>query len=175
MDEKLNYAMGIDQIRKFLPHRFPFLLLDRVLEIKPCGDVNDDKPSSAKIGTTVRALKNVTINEPFFQGHFPEISIVPGVILIESMAQASCFALYPFLAKKLDEVAKNFQCVLVGVDTARFRRPVVPGDQIMIEAVVTKCRGKLWAFDCKMTVDGHPVAEAELLANMMLREDVPAN
>jgi 3-hydroxyacyl-[acyl-carrier-protein] dehydratase len=164
------YRLNIDQIMKFLPHRAPFLLLDRVLEIHPTGDVSDMAPAG-KVGTKVVGLKNVTYNEPYFQGHFPGYAILPGVLLIEIMAQTASFSVYPYLFHQaggnLEALARSFQCILVGVDSARFRRPVVPGDTLKIETVVTKCRGKLWAFQCLITVDGQRVAEADILANLV--------
>lgn len=167
-----RYQLSIDQIRKYLPHRQPFLLVDRILEILPTGDVNDQTFNQTKIGTKVVGLKNVSYNEPQFQGHFPTFSILPGVMIIESMAQVASFSLYPFMEKDLDRVARDFQCILVGVDGARFRKPVVPGDSLRIQTVVTKCRGRLWVFQCEATVAGEKVAEAEILANLMLKSDV---
>lgn len=166
-----RYRLNIDQIRRFLPHRQPFLLIDRVLEVHPTGDVNDANFGNQNVGTKVVALKNVSFNEPCFQGHFPDMSILPGVLIVEAMAQATSFSLYPYLVKDLDKL-KDFQCILVGVDNARFRKPVVPGDSMKIETEVTKCRGKLWAFHCVATVDGQKVAEADLLANFMLKSEV---
>jgi len=160
------YRLDINQIQRFLPHRFPFLLIDRVLEIHPTGPL-DAPPPSAEVGTRVVAIKNVSGNEPFFQGHFPGFAIFPGVLLIEAMAQTACFSIYPNLVKDLDRLSKSFQCILVGVDQARFRKPVIPGDTVRIETEVTKCRGKLWAFQCTAIVDGQKVAEAEILANLM--------
>ncbi len=167
-----RYRMGSDQIRKFLPHRFPFLLIDKILEIHPKGDLDDKVGNSAKVGGRVVALKNVTFNEPYFQGHFPELSIVPGVLLIETMAQAASFALYPYYEDALKSVQDSFQCILVGVDNARFRKPVEPGDTLIADVTVTKCRGKIWAFGCTLKVDGAVVAEADLLANFVLRSEV---
>lgn len=167
-----RYRMGVDQIQKFLPHRAPFLLLDRILEIHPAGDTSKAYPGSEAIGSRVVARKNVTYNEPFFQGHFPGMAILPGVLIIEAMAQAASFTLYPYLEKDLERRAKDFQCILVGVDQTRFRRPVVPGDTLTIETVVTKCRGRLWAFQATASVDGQKVAEAEVLANLTFKSEV---
>ncbi len=163
--DKNPYTLGIDKIQKYLPHRFPFLMIDRVLEIHPIGSL-DDLTHHNKVGIRVVAQKNVSINEPQFQGHFPSYAIMPGVLQIEAMAQAASFSLYPYLAQDLDRLAKDLQTILIGVDGVRFRRPVVPGDTLRIETKVTKARGKLWAFECKATVDGQPTAEAELLANL---------
>ena len=95
---------------------------------------------------------------------------MPGVLILEAMAQTACFSLYPFFEVNPDK-ARDFQCFLIGVDSARFRRPVVPGDALRVETEVTKCRGKLWAFQCNVTVDGQRVAEAEILANLILKGD----
>jgi 3-hydroxyacyl-[acyl-carrier-protein] dehydratase len=160
-----KYRLSVDQIRKFLPHRYPFLLVDRILEIHPAGDVSDPTPGAAKIGTRVIGRKSISFNENCFQGHFPEFSIFPGVLIIESMA------FYPYIEKNLEKIAKDLQCILVGVDNVRFRKPVVPGDVMQTEAVVTKCRGRIWAFQVVATVDGERVAEADLLANLILKGD----
>jgi 3-hydroxyacyl-[acyl-carrier-protein] dehydratase len=167
--EPLSYRLSIEQIRQFLPHRAPFLLVDRVLEIHPAGDLDDPAPT-ARVGTRVVALKNVTYNEPCFQGHFPTYSILPGVLVIEIMAQTASFSAFPYLVRDLNAISesvKDFSCILVGVDGARFRRPIVPGDTLRIETTVTKCRGRLWAFQCVATVEGHKVAEAEIIANLV--------
>lgn len=160
------YRLDMNQIQKFLPHRSPFLLIDRVLEIKLGGSL-DGAPPCAPLGTRVVAIKNVSYNEPYFQGHFPEYPIVPGVLIVETMAQTACFSIYPSMEKQLDLLQGQFQCILVGVDGARFRKPVVPGDTLRIETEVVKCRGRLWAFQCTALVDGQKVAEAEILANII--------
>ncbi len=161
-----TYALGVDQIREFLPHRAPFLLVDRVLEIHPIGDLTDAS-SQNKAGIRVVAIKNVTYNEPCFQGHFPNFSIFPGVLILEAMAQTASFSIYPYLIKDISRLAKDFKCILVGISDARFRHPVVPGDRLRIETVVTKCRGRLWVFECKAFVEDTIVAEAEVKANLM--------
>ncbi len=161
-----SYSLNINEIQKFLPHRIPFLLIDRILEIHPVGDI-ESAPLAAAKGTKVVALKNVTYNEPYFQGHFPGFAIVPGVLLIETMAQAASFSVYPSLAQDVSSLSRDFQCVLVGVDRARFRKPVIPGDTLRIETEVMKCRGKLWTFACNIFVEKQRVAEAEILANLV--------
>lgn len=163
--EKNPYYLDINQIQKFLPHRSPFLLIDRVLEIHVNGSM-DQAPPFAPIGTRVVAIKNVSYNEPYFQGHFPGFAILPGVLILETMAQAASFSVYPSMQKNLAQLSKDFQCVLVGIDSARFRKPVLPGDTLRIETEVVKCRGRLWAFKCVALVDGQKVAEAEILANL---------
>src|SRR5690348_6805267 len=92
------FSLNINQIQRFLPHRAPFLLVDRILEIHPTGSI-DEPPPSANVGTRVIALKNVCVNEPYFQGHFPGFAIVPGVLLVETMAQAASFSVYPSMVK----------------------------------------------------------------------------
>ena len=169
MSEAAGYRCSIEEIRKFLPHRAPFLFVDRVLEVHPAGPIKDIKTDN-NVGTRVVAIKNYTFNEPFMQGHFPDFSIVPGVILVVSMAQAASFSIYPYLKEKLGKMVPGtaFSVVLTGVDGARFRRPVVPGDTVRMETVVTKTRGPLWMFQCKAFVDGALVAETELMASLTL-------
>ena len=148
-------------ILKLLPHRYPFLLVDRIV------DMDGDR--------SAMGIKNVAANEPYFQGHFPGFSILPGVLIIEIMAQAASFSVYPYMAASValgvESMARQFQCILVGVDSARFRKPVVPGDTLRIETTVTKCRGRLWAFQCTALVDGQRVAEADLMANLISTSD----
>lgn len=172
MIEPNRYRLGVDQIRKYLPHRQPFLLVDRILEIHPTGDLSDPTGGPSKVGIRVVGLKNISYGESCFSGHFPEFSIFPGVWVIESMAQVACFSLYPYLEKDLSKLSRDFECILAGVDATRFRRPVVPGDSLVIESVVTKCRGKIWGFDCIARVDGVVVAEAALLANLVYKGEV---
>lgn len=162
------YSLNINQIQHFLPHRSPFLLIDRILEIHPAlgPDSSETIPFSG-IGTKVVALKNVTFNEPYFLGHFPGFSIVPGVLLIETMAQTASFSIYPSWVKNREKLGKDFQCILVGVDKARFRKPVTPGDTMKITSEVIKNRGMLWGFRCSITVEEQRVAEAEILANLL--------
>jgi 3-hydroxyacyl-[acyl-carrier-protein] dehydratase len=166
MTPEINYSLNIQQIQRFLPHRTPFLLVDRILEIHPTGPLDAGAPM-AELGTKVVGIKNVSFNEPYFQGHFPNYPIVPGVLIVETMAQVASFSVYPNLAKDIDRLSRDFQCILVGVDQARFRKPVVPGDTLRIETEVIKRRGSLWAFWCVAMVNGQKVAEAEILANLV--------
>ena len=138
------HAMDIQQIHSLLPHRYPFLLIDRVLDSAP--------------GKRLRAMKNVTINEPFFQGHFPTKPVMPGVLLIEAMAQAT-----GLLAMESSDVPKEAIYYLVGVDKARFKRPVVPGDQLIFEVEVLKHKREIWVFAAEAKVDGNLVASAEIM------------
>jgi 3-hydroxyacyl-[acyl-carrier-protein] dehydratase len=139
--------MTIQEILKLLPHRYPMLLVDRVLEIEP--------------GKRIKAIKNVTANEPHFTGHFPGAPIMPGVLILESMAQ--CGALM-FLQELPDRESKLF--LFGGVDKARFRRPVVPGDQLVLEVECIQRRSNSARVRGVATVDGVVVAEAEILSVM---------
>jgi 3-hydroxyacyl-[acyl-carrier-protein] dehydratase len=144
--------LDINSIQEILPHRYPFILVDRILEVDP--------------GKRIVGIKNVTINEPFFQGHFPGFPIMPGVLIIEAMAQTwgiCVFALQP-------ELAESKNLFFSGIDNARFRRPVVPGDQLRLVMQLVKHRGILWKFSGVATVDGDLVAEAELLASVIDKE-----
>ncbi|RYZ67985.1 MAG: beta-hydroxyacyl-ACP dehydratase [Proteobacteria bacterium] len=160
----MNLPLGADEIRNFLPHRFPFLLVDRVLEIDMKGDAADLNGNDTKIGSKIVAIKMITQNESVFQGHFPGRSIFPGVMTIEALAQAACFALYPGVHAQSRKT--EFQVALAGVSNVRFRRPVVPGDRLVLEAVVKKARTSIWVFDAKAYVDDKVVCEAELMAQI---------
>jgi 3-hydroxyacyl-[acyl-carrier-protein] dehydratase len=139
------------QIRKFLPHRYPFLLVDKVIAIE------DEKK--------ITAIKNVTANEPFFTGHFPQAPIMPGVLMIEALAQASGLLL--FNAFGLTERDEKDMFFLAGVDEARFKRMVVPGDQLRLEVEVLKQRLNLWKFKGNATVEGELACSATF---MIVRE-----
>jgi 3-hydroxyacyl-[acyl-carrier-protein] dehydratase len=137
--------MNINEIMGLLPHRYPFLLVDRVLECEP--------------GKRLLAVKNITINEPFFQGHFPGKPVMPGVLIIEGMAQAT-----GLLARQsTDKASDDSIYLLVGVDKARFKRPVEPGDQLMMEVELSKCRRDIWVFAARASVDGKVVASADIM------------
>lgn len=139
--------IDVKEIQTILPHRYPFLLIDRILELDP--------------GKSAKGLKNVTINEPFFNGHFPGYPIMPGVLIIEAMAQVG-----GVLAFKSASV-NNKVVYFMGIDNARFRKPVTPGDTLTISVVVTKSRGSIWAFKAEAHVGEALVAEAELMATIM--------
>lgn len=165
--EKPHYHLEQKEIQGFLPHRAPFLLVDRILSITgplPMDDAN----LKNRIGIKVTGLKNVSINEPFFQGHFPGTPIMPGVLIIETMAQIASFSMYPRLQalSKLNG-DESFQCLLVGVDGARFRHPVIPGDTLKIETNCVSCRSNVWTFECEAFVGEKRVAEAKLMANII--------
>ena len=138
-------TLDILQIQEFLPHRYPFLLVDRVLECEP--------------GVRLLGLKNVTYNEPFFQGHFPHAPIFPGVLIIEALAQAT-----GLLASQSDEsLGKGVTYYLAAVDNARFKRLVVPGDQLMLEIKFLKSKRNIWSFDCRAEVNGELAASAQIM------------
>jgi 3-hydroxyacyl-[acyl-carrier-protein] dehydratase len=138
--------LDIQKIKEYLPHRYPFLLVDRVLEIEP--------------GKRLLAYKNVTYNEPFFTGHFPELPIMPGVLIIEALAQAT-----GLLASETapEVLGKGMTYYLVGLDKVRFKRPVVPGDRLMLEATYLRHKRNIWAFSCRAEVEGEFVASAEIM------------
>ena len=135
-----------EEIKKFLPHRYPFLLVDRVTECIP--------------GETLTAIKNVTVNEPFFQGHFPQKAIMPGVLIIEALAQAT--GLLGF--RTMSEIAReDLLYMLVGVDNVRFKRQVIPGDQLVLNVRLEKKSRSIWKFTCEATVDDELVTSASML------------
>lgn len=135
-----------------LPHRFPFLLVDRVDEM-----VRGAGPG--RIGTKIRAIKNVTFNEPFFPGHFPHRPVMPGVLQLEAMAQAAALACIEKDGPKMD-------VAIAAVDNARFRRPVVPGDTLEISAEVVKDRGQILQLRCEARVRGQVASEVDIMAKM---------
>jgi 3-hydroxyacyl-[acyl-carrier-protein] dehydratase len=141
--------MTIKEIEKILPHRYPFLLLDRVEEIIP--------------KESIKAYKNITIGEHVFQGHFPGHPIYPGVMIIEGMAQAGGVLAFKSIGIKEDEI-KDKVVYFMSIDRAKFRNPVTPGDKLDYFITVIKNRGKVWVFDGKAFVNGELVAEAELKA-----------
>ena len=135
-------AIDINKIMKLLPHRYPFLLVDRVLEFTP--------------RQSITAIKNVTINEPFFQGHFPDFPVMPGVLIIEALAQTA--ALLTFTEEKADDAVYYF----AGIDGARFKKPVLPGDQLVMVATYQREKAGIYKFHVKATVDGELAAEADI-------------
>ena len=159
-----RYRMDVPQILRYLPHRAPFLMIDRVLEIHPNGDLNDFSPANM-VGIRVVTQKCVSYNEPYFVGHFPNMPILPGVLITEMMAQTASMSLYPYIEHRLEEFAKSFQTVLTGMDNVRFRKPVFPGDVVKATSIVTRCRGSLWLFHCEAFVADQRVAEADFMAN----------
>ena len=138
--------MYIEEIRRFLPHRYPFLLIDRVLDCVP--------------GETLTAIKNVSVNEPFFTGHFPETPIMPGVLVIEALAQATGLLGFKTMS---EEPSDDLLYMLVGVDNVRLKRQVVPGDQLTLKVKVKRRSKVIWKFTCEASVDGDLVTSADLL------------
>ena len=139
-------VLEVDEIMELLPHRYPFLMIDRLVDIKA--------------GDSAVAIKNVSFNEEFFQGHFPGKPVMPGVLIVEAMAQgAAAFTSY---TENLDVEGKVV--LFMGVDKARFRKPVIPGDQLRIKVRVARSRPPVWRFEGEATVDGKLVAEASYSA-----------
>jgi 3-hydroxyacyl-[acyl-carrier-protein] dehydratase len=137
--------LEIQEIMALLPHRYPFLMIDRVLDFTP--------------GESLTAIKNVTINEPIFTGHFPTMPIFPGVLILEALAQATGILGF----KTVTERAENELYLFAAIDEARFKKPVVPGDQLVLEVKFLKERRNLWKFYGEAKVDGQVVCTAELM------------
>lgn len=138
--------MDIHDILQHLPHRYPFLLIDRVTEFNP--------------GDSLVGYKNVTYNEPFFQGHFPDRPIMPGVLILEAMAQATGLLAFKTVERGARRESLYF---LVGMDNVRFKKPVVPGDQLVLYAKLLRSKRGIWIFDCEARVDGTMVATAQIM------------
>jgi 3-hydroxyacyl-[acyl-carrier-protein] dehydratase len=135
-----------EEIKQFLPHRYPFLLVDRVLECTP--------------GKTLTAIKNVSVNEPFFQGHFPQKAIMPGVLIIEALAQATGILGF----RTMSEAPRDdLLYMLVGVDNVRFKRQVIPGDQLIMKVKLEKKSRIVWKFSCEASVEDELVTTASML------------
>ncbi len=149
----MTNTLDILEIQEYLPHRYPFLLVDRVIDYTP------------KVNLV--GIKNVSFNEPFFQGHFPHQPIMPGVLITEALAQATAL-----LSALSDEsLGKGGTYYLAGIDNARFKRPVVPGDQLRLEAIYVKHRRNIWTFDCKASVDGDLAVSAQIICAAMVKND----
>ena len=138
--------LDINEILRHLPHRYPFLLIDRVTECKP--------------GESLTGFKNVTFNEPFFTGHFPQRPVMPGVLILEALAQATGILAFRTVDKIPDE---NSLYYFVGIDKARFKQPVQPGDQLILHVDFVKEKRGIWKFNGKASVDGKVVCSAELM------------
>lgn len=145
----MSIQMDINEILQHLPHRYPFLLIDRVLSIVP--------------GEEIVALKNVSINEPFFPGHYPHHPVMPGVLVIEAMAQAAALLSFTSGEEKANDSKVYY---FVGIDNARFKRPVVPGDQLIFTVKPLFNKRGLWKFKAVAKVDGQTAAEAEIMCTM---------
>ncbi|RMX05618.1 3-hydroxyacyl-[acyl-carrier-protein] dehydratase FabZ [Corticibacter populi] len=141
--------MNIHKIQKLLPHRYPFLLVDRVTELK--------------VGESIRAYKNVSINEPFFNGHFPGKPVMPGVLVLEALAQAAGLLSFETMGEAPGD-DKVFY--FVGIDNARFKKPVVPGDQLVLEVGIDRVRAGIYKFKAVAKVEGQVVCEADLMCTM---------
>jgi 3-hydroxyacyl-[acyl-carrier-protein] dehydratase len=142
-------SMDIHQILKQLPHRYPILLVDRVLDI--------DK------GKSIRAIKNVTINEPFFTGHFPHRPVMPGVLMLEALAQAAALLAFDAVGTTPDD---NTVYYFAGIDGARFKRPVEPGDQLILEVELDRMKAGIFKFKARAKVGDEVAVEAELMCTM---------
>lgn len=142
-------SMDINEIMAYLPHRFPFLLVDRVLSLEP--------------GKSIVALKNVSMNEPFFPGHFPRHPVMPGVLILEALAQAAALLSFKTVA---DTPNGDAVVYFAGIDGARFKKPVMPGDQLMLHAEILRNLKGIWKYATYAEVDGQRVAEAEMMATL---------
>jgi 3-hydroxyacyl-[acyl-carrier-protein] dehydratase len=138
--------MDINVIQNLLPHRYPFLLVDRVLALEP--------------GVSLLGIKNVTFNEPFFQGHFPQRPVMPGVLILEALAQATGLLAFNTESRGAQRDTLYY---LVGIDNARFKHPVVPGDQLRLSVTLTKQKRGIWVFDTEASVDGRTAATAVIM------------
>jgi len=145
--------ISIEKILQFLPHRYPFLLVDRVLSMEP--------------GKTIAALKNVTFNEPFFQGHFPEIRIMPGVLIVEAIAQAGGILIYHSIPNPESKFV-----LLAKLDNTRFHKPVVPGDQLRLEADFIKLKSRFLQLHGRALVEGEVVVEGDMLASILEKGEI---
>ena len=146
-------SVDIEDIKRMIPHRYPFLLVDRVRDID--------------LGKSAVGIKNVTYNEPHFQGHFPARPIMPGVTIVEAMAQTAAV----LVVQTLDMIDNEMLVYFLGIDKCKFRHPVTPGDQLELHVKVIRGRGKLWRFSGEGVVDGKVVIEAEFSAMMVPPED----
>ncbi|MEC5217353.1 3-hydroxyacyl-[acyl-carrier-protein] dehydratase [Actimicrobium sp. GrIS 1.19] len=147
-------TLDINQIKEYLPHRYPMLLVDRVLDWDS--------------GKSISAIKNVTANEEFFNGHFPHKPVMPGVLMIEAMAQTAALLSFLTMGQKPDE---NSVVYFIGIDGVRFKRPVVPGDQMRMDVEIVRHARGIWKYHAKASVDGQTVVEADLMCTMRSASD----
>jgi 3-hydroxyacyl-[acyl-carrier-protein] dehydratase len=141
--------MDIHEIIKKLPHRYPFLLVDRVLEIEK--------------GISIKGLKNVTINEPYFTGHFPHRPVMPGVLMLEALAQVSALLAFDAMGQEIDP---NVLVYFVGIDNTRFKRPVEPGDQLILDSRIERSKAGIYKFNCTAHVGEELAVQADLMCTM---------
>lgn len=149
-------TLDIRAILEHLPHRYPMLLVDRVTELEK--------------GKRIVALKNVSINEPFFTGHFPHVPVMPGVLIVEALAQAAGILSFQTMGRVSDDHSVYY---FVGIDGARFKRPVVPGDQVRLEVEILRTSRSIWKYAGRATVDGSLAAEAELMCTLREIDPLP--
>ena len=147
-------TLDINQIKEYLPHRYPLLLVDRVLDWES--------------GKSITALKNVTVNEEFFNGHFPHKPVMPGVLMIEALAQTAALLSFLTEGRKPDE---NTVVYFLGIDNARFKRPVEPGDQLKMKVEITRCKRGIWQYRAEASVDGQLAVEGDLMCTMRSATD----
>ncbi|MET0963460.1 MAG: 3-hydroxyacyl-ACP dehydratase FabZ [Noviherbaspirillum sp.] len=147
-------SLDINQIKEYLPHRYPMLLVDRVLDYE--------------LGKSIVAIKNVTINEEFFNGHFPHKPVMPGVLMIEALAQTAALLSFLTMGRKPDSSSVVY---FVGIDAARFKRPVGPGDQLRMEVEITRSSRGIYKYKARGSVDGETALEAELMCTMRSSAD----
>jgi 3-hydroxyacyl-[acyl-carrier-protein] dehydratase len=146
-------TLDINAIKEYLPHRYPLLLVDRVLDVE--------------LGKRITAIKNVTVNEEFFNGHFPHKPVMPGVLMIEAMAQTAAILSFMTMNVKPDE---NSVVYFVGIDNARFKRPVEPGDQLKMDIEILRVSRGIWKYKAVATVDGKVAVEGELMCTIRANE-----
>lgn len=142
-------VLDIHRILKLLPHRYPILLVDRVIELEK--------------NLRIKAIKNVTVNEPFFTGHFPHRPVMPGVMMLEALAQTAALLSFESMGEQPDD---NTVVYFVGIDGARFKRVVEPGDQLVLEAVIERAKAGIYKYKVRASVDGETAVEAELMCTM---------
>jgi len=146
-------TLCINQIKEYLPHRYPMLLVDRVVDYE--------------LGKRITAIKNVTVNEEFFNGHFPHKPVMPGVLMIEALAQTAAILSFMTMNVKPDE---NSVVYFVGIDNARFKRPVEPGDQLRMEVEILRTSRGIWKYKAQASVDGKVAVEADLMCTIRANE-----
>ncbi|MBR7798504.1 3-hydroxyacyl-ACP dehydratase FabZ [Undibacterium fentianense] len=152
--ENIDKSLDINQIKQYLPHRYPMLLVDRVL--------------TWESGKSITAIKNVTANEEFFNGHFPNKPVMPGVLMVEAMAQTAAILSFLTMGQKPDE---NTIVYFVGIDNVRFKRPVGPGDQLKMDVEILRVARGIWKYKAVATVDGQLAVEAELMCTLRTTND----